>query len=91
MVNNLAPVKRDVPALIPLHQLIVHVPEGFRLDVDGLSFQPVQVCLNGCLQHFLSRLRLISRQTLDLFPVCFSTNRQSWLSQFDGHDSPPSV
>jgi len=80
----MALVERYVLSLVFLHQVVVHVPEGFGFGVDGLFFQFVQVCVNGCLQYLLGRLRLISRQTLDLF-------HQSWFSQFDSHDSPPPV
>jgi hypothetical protein len=45
----------------------VHLPEGFRFSVNGLSFELIQVGLNGRLQHLLGRLGLFGRQSLDLF------------------------
>lgn len=82
--NDLALAERDVLAFVLPHQLIVHIPECLCFGVNGLPFELVQMCLNGCLQHLLGRLRLIGRQTLDLL-------HQTWFSQFNGHDSPPSV
>jgi hypothetical protein len=56
-----------VLAFVLPYQVIVHIPEGLRFRVNGLSFKLVQMCLNGCLQHLLGWLRLIGRQALDLF------------------------
>jgi hypothetical protein len=54
-INALTLLEPDVLAFVLPHQVIVYVPESFRFRVDGLSFKLVRVCLNGCLQHLLSR------------------------------------